>query len=107
MLLLQLVLEAEHALDAGEVQAEIACELLDQLQPLDVVVGVEPRVAGGALRVDEPLLLVDAKCLRVHADDVGRDADHVARAVVHQLDVPEFLEQLALASCSAASAPRA
>ena len=94
--LLELVLEAEHELDAGEVEAEVGRQLLDQLEPLDVGVRVEARVAGGALRVDEPLLLVDAQRLRVHADDVGGDADHVARAVVHQLSVPELLEQLAL-----------
>src|SRR5215207_479176 len=83
--LLQLVLEAEHELDAREVETEVGRELLDQLEPLDVEVGVEACVAGGPLRIDEALLLVDAKRLRVHADDVGGDADHVARAVVHQL----------------------
>src|SRR5262249_40182441 len=30
------------------------------------------------------LLLVDAQRLRVHADHVGGDGDHVARTVVHQ-----------------------
>ena len=81
----------EHALDAGEVQAELGGEPLDQLQPLDVGVGVQARVAGGALRVHEPLLLVDAQRLRMHADELGGDADHVARTVAvghHQIVFP-------------------
>ncbi len=78
----QLVLEQEHALDTREVEAELARQPLDQAQPLDVGVGVEPRVAGRALRAHEPLLLVDAQRLRVHADEVGGDRDHVARASV-------------------------
>src|SRR3712207_7124992 len=40
----QLVLEAEHVLDAGEVQPELVRQALDQPQPLDVTLGVEPRV---------------------------------------------------------------
>src|SRR4051812_21164201 len=77
----QLVLHVQHALDAGEVEAELRRQPLDQPQPLDVAVGVEPRVAGGALRVQEPLLLVHTQRLGLHADDVGGDRDHVARAV--------------------------
>ena len=64
-------------------------------QPLDVRVRVEARVAGGALRADEALLLVDAQRLRMHADELGGDADHVARTVVHQ--PPAFC------SCSSSS----
>ena len=45
----ELVLEVEDALDAGEVEPDLARQPLDQLQPRDVLVGVEPRVAGGAL----------------------------------------------------------
>jgi hypothetical protein len=45
----QLVLEHEHALDAGEVEPELGRQPLDEPQPLDVRVGVEPRVPGGAL----------------------------------------------------------
>ena len=67
-------------------------------QPLDVRVGVEARVAGGALRAHEPLLLVDAQRLRMHADELGGDADHVARTVVvgHPPRLLQLLEQLAL-----------
>src|SRR5204863_4728097 len=34
-------------------------------------------------RTDQPLALVDSERLRVHADEVGSDGDHVARTVVH------------------------
>src|SRR5262249_2422208 len=82
----QLVLEVQDLLDAGEVEPDLGRQPLDQPQPLDVELRVEPRVAGGPLRPDEPLLLVDAQRLWVHADEIRGDADHVARAVVHQLN---------------------
>src|SRR5206468_12473388 len=44
----QLVFHVQHALDAGEVQPELGRQPLDQPQPFDVAIGVEPRVAGGA-----------------------------------------------------------
>src|SRR3712207_7983177 len=47
--------------------------------PLEVGVRVEARVAGRALRPHEPLRLVHAKRLRVHADELGGDGDHVDR----------------------------
>src|SRR4029079_17709287 len=56
---------------------------LDQPQPLEVRLRVQPRVDRRALRAHQPLLLVDPKRLRMHADDLGRDGDHVARVVVH------------------------
>ena len=52
--LLQLVLEAEHELDAGEVEPEVRGQALDQLEPLHVRVGVEARVSGRPVRADEP-----------------------------------------------------
>ncbi len=42
---LQLVLEPEHVLDAGEVEPELGRQPLDQSQPLEVGLGVEARVA--------------------------------------------------------------
>ena len=80
---LQLVLHREHALDAGEVQSELRRQSLDQPQPLDIPVGVQARVARRALRANEAPLLIDAQRLRMHADELGRDADHVARTVGH------------------------
>src|SRR5712692_7607230 len=51
----QLVLEPEHVLDAREVEPELGRQPLDQPQPLEVSLRVEARVAGRALRLDEPL----------------------------------------------------
>src|SRR2546421_2321935 len=80
---LDLVLKLEHLLDAGEVQAELVRQLLDQAQALQVGVGVQPRVSAGALRPDQSLALVDAQRLWVHPDEVGRHRDHVTRTIVH------------------------
>src|SRR4029079_1691591 len=50
-------------------------------QPLDVGLAVEPRAAGCSLGAHEALVLVDAQRLRVHPDELRRDADHVAGMV--------------------------
>ena len=44
--LAKLVLEPQHELDAGEVEPELGREPLDDAQPLDVRLGVEPRPPG-------------------------------------------------------------
>src|SRR5580765_6881677 len=80
---LHLVLQLQHLLDACEVEPELVRQLLDQLQPLDVCFRVQTRVARRALRADQPLVLVNAERLRMHADNVGGDGNHVARSVVH------------------------
>src|SRR5205085_6672774 len=80
----QLVLQPQHLLDACEVEPELARQLLDQAQSLDVRVRVQARVTGGALRMDETFALVDPKRLRMHADELCGDGDHVARMVLHQ-----------------------
>src|SRR5215210_3348766 len=79
----ELVLQAQHMLDAGEIQPELVRQALDQPQPVEVGLGVQARVPRGALRPDQALVLVDAQRLRVHPDEVGRHGDHVARTVVH------------------------
>src|SRR5262249_24683893 len=79
----QLVFEPQHDLHAGEVEPELGGQPLDQAQPLEVCLGVETGVSAGALGTDETLALVDAQRLGVHADQLGRDRDHVARTVVH------------------------
>src|SRR6476659_975660 len=80
---LHLVLQLHHLLHSREVQAEVVRQLLDQPQPLDVRLGIQPRVSCRALRTDQPFAFVDAKRLRMHADDVGGNGDHVTRTVVH------------------------
>src|SRR5207248_2059404 len=47
---LKLVLHAQDARDADEVETDLRRQLLDQAQPLDVAVRVETRVAGRPLR---------------------------------------------------------
>src|SRR5215204_2477482 len=78
----ELVLEAEHLLDTGVVEPQLVREALDHAQPLEIRLGVEAGVPGGALRPHEALLLVQAERLGVHADDVGGDGDHVAGPLV-------------------------
>ena len=56
--LAQLVLEPQHELDAGEVEAELRGQPLDDLQPHDVRLGVEPRAARRPVRPHEALRLV-------------------------------------------------
>src|SRR4051812_6177944 len=77
---LDLLLELEHSLDAGQVHAHLARELLDPAQAIDVLLRVEARVLRRALGADEPARLVDAERLRVHAGELRRDADHVDAA---------------------------
>ena len=60
------LLHVEHALDAGQVQAELGRHLLDAPQPLDVVLRVEARALRRALRLDQPPRLVHPQRLRVH-----------------------------------------
>src|SRR5205085_2814636 len=79
----QLVLEPQHDLDTGQVEPELGRQPLDQAQPLEVGLRVEACVPACPLRTDEALVLVDPQRLGVHADKLGRDRDHVARAVVH------------------------
>src|SRR5947209_4505976 len=101
---LHLIAQAKHGLDAREIEPELGREALDQSQTLEVALGVEPRVPGRPLRPHEPLLLVDPQRLRVHADDLGGDADHVARPVVHQLkSMSRGLPRSAFCSSTSAS----
>src|SRR5262249_39681820 len=69
---------------AGEVETELGRQPLDRAQPIEVTLRVEARAARRATRPHESLRLVDAQRLRVHTDQVGGDADHVPRPVVHQ-----------------------
>src|SRR6266480_7865660 len=80
----QLVLEPQHDLDAGQVEPELRGQPLDQPEAFEVGLGVEAGVPACPLRADEALVLVDPQRLGVHADELGRDRDHVARPVVNQ-----------------------
>src|SRR5439155_14188921 len=80
----QLVFESQDDFDAREVEAEFSGQPLDQAQPLQIGLRVETRVSARPLRADETLVLVDSQRLRMHADELGGDRDHVAGAIVHQ-----------------------
>src|SRR5258706_2484707 len=80
----QLVLEPQHELDAREVEAELRRQPLDDLQPVDVRLGVDARSARRAFRPHETPVLVGAQRLRMHVGELRGDTDHVHRAVVHQ-----------------------
>ena len=87
MRLVELGLEREHALDAGEVQPDLGRHLLDAPQPLDVGLGVQPRALRRAARLDQPARLVHPQRLRVHLGELGRDRDHEDAAVGGDVDV--------------------
>src|SRR5207302_11088563 len=53
----ELGLELEDPLHAGEVEALVG-EVLDEAEPLDVVLGVAATAAPGAGRIDQPLPFV-------------------------------------------------
>src|SRR5688500_1509181 len=78
----ELVLEPEHVLDPREVEPELGRQPLDHAQPLEIALGVAARSAGRPLRPHQPLRLVDAQRLLVHADELGCDGDRVARVRV-------------------------
>jgi len=84
--LAQLVLEPQHELDAREVQPELGREALDDAQPLDVRLAVQAGAARRARRAHEALRLVQAERLRMHADELGRDADHLHAPIPHVAD---------------------
>src|SRR4051794_9097426 len=82
----QLVLEAQHVLDARKIEPELRGQLLNQGQARDVLVGVDAGATGSARRRDETLRLVGTQRLRVHPCQLGRDGDHVAGTVAHWLN---------------------
>jgi hypothetical protein len=76
---LDLPAHVEDDLHAGEVHAEVAGQREDGLELFEVVLGVQPRVAFGPRRLQEPLALVQAQRLRVNVVLLRDRADHVVR----------------------------
>src|SRR5262249_39811519 len=72
--------------DAGKIHAEVARQPEQTRHVLEILLGVHPRLALGAARSHQPLLLVEAQGLRVHLQHLGHDADHVERfgAIGHE-----------------------
>ena len=63
--------------DPGNVHAQIARQVQDELQPLEVLVRVEPRVAFRPRRLQQALALVQAERLRMNFIHLGHRRDHV------------------------------
>src|SRR3989442_15319520 len=82
---LDLLLEVEHALDAGEVQPQLGGHLLDAPQPLHVLLRVEARALRRALGLDQAARLVYAQRLRMHLRELCGDRDHEHAAVGRDL----------------------
>jgi hypothetical protein len=68
----------QNDLDAREVHAHVARQSQNHFQPLQIVVGVEPRVALRTRRLQQPDAFIKTKCLRVQFVEFGHRADHVA-----------------------------
>src|SRR5215472_99411 len=81
--LLHLPVHLFHALahlqndrDSGNVHAQIAGQVQDELQPLQVVFGIEARIAFGSGRFKQTLALVETQRLRVNAVHLRHCRDH-------------------------------
>src|SRR5712692_7482229 len=98
--LLHSLAHIEDDLDAGEVDAHVAGERKDHLEALEVLVGVQPRIAVRARRLEQPLPLIEAQGLRVDLVQLGYDADHVT-------DPPAFFHLGHLFADSPLTSPRA
>src|SRR5690349_11913052 len=72
-----LVLQGQHVLGALQREPEPRRELRHAPHAVEVVVGVQAGSPGRAARPDQAALLVHPQRLRVHAEQLGRDADHV------------------------------
>ena len=79
--LIQPALQIKDARDAGEVDA-LARQLVDQVEPIDIGLGVHARGATSASRRDQTLLLIGTQDLRVHARQFRGNADHVQRPIL-------------------------
>ena len=77
--LLDLPPHVQDDLDAGEVHAEVARQREDRFELLQVLFGVEARVAVGARRLEQSFALVEAERLRVDVVLLRHRADHVVR----------------------------
>jgi len=65
-------------LDAGEIHPHVAGESQDDIEPLEVRIGIEACVALRARGLEQTNALVEAQGLRVQLVDFRNGADHVA-----------------------------
>jgi hypothetical protein len=72
---LKLLCELERQLDAGKVHPAPFDQVFHLTEPFDILVRVQPKVAGRPGWSDQTFTLILAERLRVHLDEPGRDAD--------------------------------
>src|SRR5262245_43215314 len=75
--LAHLFAHVENNLHAREIHAEIAREMQNHLEPLDVLGRVKPRVAFAARRLEQAFTLVQTQRLRMNLVLLGDRRDHV------------------------------
>src|SRR5512135_1701307 len=68
----------QQAFDAGQVDAQLVDQVLDEPQSLQLVAGIDAHAADRARRLHEAETLVLAERLRVHAEQARGAADEVA-----------------------------
>ena len=69
--------DRQQPLNAREVDAAVVDETLDRLEPLELLLRVEPHAADRAARLHEPESFVLPERLRMHAEHPGGHADEV------------------------------
>jgi hypothetical protein len=62
---------------AADVHAQIARQRQNELQPLQVFIRIEPRIAFGAARLEQPLAILKPQCLRMNLIHLGHRRNHV------------------------------
>lgn len=77
---IQTTLEVEDADYAGKIDPLIG-QFVDQVQPVDVSLGIHAGIPAGTLGRDQALLLVCTKGLGMDARQFGCDADHIQGTV--------------------------
>lgn len=78
--LIEATLQVENSNDSGEVYALVG-KLVNELEALDVSLGVHTSVSARALRGNQALLLVGAQGLGMNASQLSCNANHVQGSV--------------------------
>ena len=84
-------LELDDALDAGQVDAVLLGQALHLAQQSDITCRVPASAAPGTTRGHQPEPVVLAQRLRVHAGELGRHRDDEHRRVVGHVLRPEHV----------------
>ena len=73
-----LVAHVQNDFDAGQIHAQLARQIQNHFQPLQVLIGVKPRVALRTRRLQQAHALVEPQRLRMQLVQLRDRADHVA-----------------------------